>query len=128
MAVISTDIRCDLEKLVEETQLKGYLFSGDNNANVINVSVYKNNVPKDLTGWNVVGTVIKSDGTTLSSISGGISVSETNKAYLTLPSNVYEVPGKIRIIIKINLGSTNITIASLIANVYQSATATIIYP
>lgn len=125
MAMISTDLRCDLEKPVEDVFLKGCLFAGDNNANTFNVHVFENNAPVNLTGWDVVGTVIKANGGEVSPINGEISESN-DAACLTLPSGAYAVPGKTKIIIKIEQGTTKITVASVIINVFQTATGTVI--
>jgi len=121
MATITTNLTCDLKQPVSMHYIPGNMFSGDNGGNTINVYVTSDGSPVTLTE-DVSATVIRSDGTTVA-LTGDKS---SNRAYIILPTAAYAVPGVITIIIKLSQGTTVTTIAALMANVYQTTTATVI--
>ena len=123
MAVITTDLICNLAQPVNVTYLHGNLFSLDNDGNTINVIVMDNGEPATI-GGSVSANVIRSDGGTVA-VSGTIS---GNKCSITLPQACYAVPGVIHIIIKLTESSTVTTIAAVVANVYMSSTDTVVDP
>ena len=123
MAVITTDLICNLAQPVSVTYLHGNLFSLDNDGNTINVTVMDNGEPATI-GGSVSANVIRSDGGTVA-VSGPIS---GNKCSITLPQACYAIPGVIHIIIKLTESSTVTTIAAVVANVYMSSTDTVVDP
>lgn len=124
MAVIQTNLKCELNEAVKVQYLNGVLFSQDNQANQINVAVYKNGEPASIAG-DVTANVIRSDGGTVA-VSGG-TISE-NVASISLPSAAYYIPGVISIIIKITDDSVITTIAAVVVNVYRSSTDSAVDP
>ena len=124
MAVIQTNLRCELQETVKVQYLDGVLFSQDNQANQINVAVYENGEPASITG-DVTANVIRSDGGTVA-VSGG-TISD-NVASISLPSAAYYVPGVISVIVKLTTDSVITTIAAVVANVYRSSTDTAVDP
>lgn len=124
MAVITTNLRCELQEPVKVQYLNGNLFSQDNQGNVINVAVFDNGEPAEITG-TVSGSVIRSDGGTVA-LSGGTI--EGNVASITLPSAAYYVPGVVSIVIKLTTDGVITTLAAVVANVYRTSTDTAIDP
>ena len=61
MAVITTNLTCDLQHPVKVQYLDGNLFSQDNQANIINVAVFNDGEPEDISG-DVSANVIRADG------------------------------------------------------------------
>lgn len=123
MANIVTDLTCELTSLVKVKCLRGNLFSQDNAANTINVSVLRNGEPESLSG-TITANVIRADGSTVA-VSGAF---DGNVAYIVLPQACYAIPGIISIVIKNTQGSTVTTIAAVITNVYQSSTDVVVDP
>lgn len=128
MAFFSIDLKCDLHEPLELRYLDGNLFSGDSDSVVINVSIYDKGLPVGLgsSGWSVIGSVIKPNGQTIPSITGGFYSQEPNKAYLVIPGEACSIPGEIGIVIKATYETTITTIASVRVNVFQSETSNII--
>lgn len=119
MARIETWLECDLEKMVQVVPLRGNVFSADNEANLIGVSVKKAGQDVALTG-GCNGYVIRQDGYTVA-IAGTIS---GNKASIVLPASCYVVPGRIDIVIK--NGTT--TLAACSGIVTRTTTDAIVDP
>lgn len=124
MAVITSTLRCDLQKPVQVQYLSGNLFSQDNAANRIAVEVYDGGEPATISG-SVSANIIRADGGTVAATGGSIS---DNVASITLPSAAYLIPGVVSIVVKITVDSTVTTIAAIVANVYTSSTDTPIDP
>ena len=124
MAVIKTNLVCDLQSPVKVQYLDGVLFSQDNQANQINVAVYDNGEPAVISG-TVTANVIRSDGGTVAVSGGSLS---GNVASIALPSAAYYIPGVISVIIKITDSSVITTIAAIVANVYRSSTDSAVDP
>lgn len=124
MAVIQTNLRCELQEAVKVQYLNGVLFSQDNQANQINVAVYEGGEPASISG-SVTANVIRSDGGTVAVSDGTIT---DNVASISLPSAAYYIPGVISIVVKITADSVITTIAAVVANVYRSSTDTAIDP
>ena len=124
MAVIQTNLTCDLQEPVKVRYLDGNLFSQDNQSNQINVAVVDGGEPVAISG-SVTANVIRADGGTVA-VSGG-TISE-NVASITMPSAAYAVPGVVSIVIKLTTSGVITTIGAVVANVYQSSTETAIDP
>lgn len=124
MAVITTNLTCDLQRPVRVQYLDGNLFSQDNQGNVINVAVFDGEEPAEISG-TVSANVIRADGGTVAVTGGTI---EGNVASVVLPSAAYYIPGVVSIVIKLTTSGVVTTIAAVVATVYQSATDTAIDP
>lgn len=124
MAVITTNLTCDLQKAVKVQYLDGVLFSQDNQANQISVAVFDNGEPASISG-TVTADIIRSDGGTVAASGGTI---EDNIASITLPAAAYAVPGIVSICVKLTADSVVTTIAAIIANMYRSSTDTTVDP
>lgn len=97
MAQFETWLHSDLKHMVQVEDLSGLLFSADNGGNLIGVEVTDNGAPAVLSG-NVKGFVILSNGTT-EKINGNL---QGNKATISLTTAVYNVPGPVSIVIKLD--------------------------
>ena len=100
MAFFQTTIITDLARPLETKHLGNALFTDDVGANRIIVELYENGVAKNISANTnqIKGKIIKSDGTTLE-INGGVT--GTNKAYIDLPANAYNVAGPCKITIRV---------------------------
>lgn len=124
MAVITTNVSCDLKEVVKVQYLSGNLFSQDNQANVINVTVTDGGEPATISG-TVTANIIREDGGTVTATGGTIS---GNVVSITLPAAAYIVPGLVSIVVKLTASSVVTTLAAVVANVYQSSTETAVDP
>jgi hypothetical protein len=124
MAVINTNLVCDLQTAVKVQYLDGNIFSQDNQGNVINVTVLDGGEPATITG-TISANIIRADGGTVAATGGTIT---DNVASITLPAAAYAVPGVVSIVIKNTNSSVVTTIAAIVANVYQSSTDTVVDP
>lgn len=124
MAVITTNLSCELQEAVRVQYLKGNLFSQDVQANKISVAVYDGGSPATISG-TVTANIIREDGGTVTATGGTIS---GNVVSITLPAAAYIVPGLVSIVIKVTASSVTTTIAAVVVNVYQSSTETAIDP
>lgn len=123
MAMFETWVNRDLMKIMTEEDIRGTVFTLDNQGNKIGVRVFSNGQPVTLSG-TVNGYCILADGTTVP-VSGSRS---GNQAWIILPQSAYAVPGMIRIAIKLTDGSTITTLAGLVGSVALSRTANMITP
>ena len=114
-----TWLETDLAKTLVVKKLAGSFFSGDVNANLIGVSVYRSGEPETLSGA-ISGYIIFPDGQTV--VTTGTR--DGNRAWIILPASAYTQIGIISIVIK----AGNVTIAACSATVYSSTTDTIIDP
>lgn len=124
MAVINTNISCDLQSAVQVQYINGNMFSQDIQANTINVSVTDGGEPATISG-TVTANIIRADGGTVTATGGTIS---GNVASITLPAAAYAVPGLVSIIVKLTDSGVVTTLAAVVANVYQSSTETAVDP
>ena len=124
MAAINTNLTCDLQKAVKVQYLDGVVFSQDNQANAINVTVLDGGEPATISG-TVTANIIRSDGSTVAASGGTIT---DNVASITLPAAAYAIPGVISVVIKLTTSGVVTTIAAIVANVYESSTAVVIDP
>ena len=85
MASVVTDLKCNLNRLVEVKYLKGNMFSLDRAGNTFNVHIFNDDDEPVEPGGSVVANVIRSDGTTVT-VTGAIS---GNIAYVIFPQAVY---------------------------------------
>lgn len=124
MAVVVTNLVCELQEAVKVRYLDGNLFSLDNQGNQINVEVLDGGDPATISG-SVSANVIRSDGGTVAVSPGSIS---DNVVSVILPQAAYAVPGVVSIVIKLTASGVVTTIAAIVANVYQSSTDTVVDP
>ena len=124
MAVIKTNLRCDLQKAVEVQYLRGNLFSQDVQANEINVAVLDGGEPAAISG-TVTAKIIRSDGGTVSATGGTIS---GNIASITLPAAAYAVPGVVSITVQLTASGVITTIAAVVTNIYKTSTEATVDP
>ena len=124
MAVINTNLVCDLQKAVKVEYIDGVLFSQDNQANQINVTVLDGGEPATISG-TVSANIIRSDGGTVAATGGSIT---GNVASITLPAAAYAVPGVVSIVVKLTVSGVITTIAAIVGNMYRSSTDTAIDP
>ena len=124
MAVINTNLVCDLQKAVKVEYIDGVLFSQDNQANQINVTVLDGGEPATISG-TVSANIIRSDGGTVAASGGSIT---GNVASITLPAAAYAVPGVVSIVVKLTASGVITTIAAIVANMYRASTDTAIDP
>ena len=117
--IFETWLKSDLQKPVRVKQLAGTMFSGDDEGNLIGVEVTNNGSQATLTG-TVYGYIVRADGATVV-VQGTMT---NNKVSITLPSQAYEVPGFISIVIKVG----TVTVGACSGYVYRSATSTVIDP
>ena len=111
--VIETWFRQDLKQPVMINRLQGTLFAGDVDANLIGVIVTDNGAAATLTG-TVYGYIIRPDGETIT-VTGTIS---GNRASIVLSDDCYEIPGDVRISIKVG----NATLCTCTGRVYITET------
>lgn len=124
MAVVVTNLVCELQEAVKVRYLDGNLFSLDNQGNQINVEVLDGGDPATISG-SVSANVIRSDGGTVAVSTGSIS---DNVVSVILPQAAYAIPGVVSIVIKLTASGVVTTIAAIVANVYQSSTDTVVDP
>ena len=115
MAAFETWTHSDLKQMVQIKELSGILLSKDSGGNLLGVELTDDGVPVNMSG-TVKGYAVLCDGTT-KTITGSCS---GNKAYIILTSAVYDVPGPVSIVIK--LDST--TIGAFTGFVRRSMTET----
>ena len=124
MAVINTNLTCDLQHAVRVQYLDGNLFSQDVYGNALRVIVMDGDEPATLAG-TVSGTAIREDGSTVALTDSRI---DENVATVVLPAAAYAVPGVLAITIKISDTNTVTTLAYVVANVYRTSTDTVVDP
>ena len=124
MAVIKTHLLCELHEAVKVQYLDGVLFSQDNQANEIVITVLDNGQPATLSG-TVSANIIRSDGGTVAATGGSIS---GNVVSITLPAEAYYVPGVVSVAVKITASGVVTTIAAFVATMYRSSTDTAVDP
>lgn len=117
---IETWLKTDLQKGVDVTPLRGNLFSGDSQSNLIGVEVYDNDQAVTLSG-SVQGFFIRGDGATVTIANGTL---DGNKASVILPSACYAIIGPVSIAIKV--GGT--TVGACHGYVYRTSTDAIVDP
>lgn len=124
MAVININLACELQQPVKVQYLDGVVFTQDNQANKINVSVFDNGAAASISG-SVTADIVRADGATIAATGGSIS---GNVASITLPAAAYVVPGVLSVAVKITKNSVVTTIAAFVTNVYASSTDTVVDP
>ena len=123
MAQIETWLNQDMMQAVKVRYLDGNLFSQDNAGNLIGVKLTRDG--EDYSGGGTVSAnVIRADGGTVA-VTGALS---GNVATVVLPQSAYAVPGVVSIVVKLTVSGAIITIAAVVANIYQSSTETAIDP
>lgn len=116
---VETWLESDLKGPILVENLPGNLFSGDNNGNLIGVTVTDEGEPAALAG-NVCGFFIRDDGTTVV-VDGEL---DGNRAFVILPAACYVKVGQFSFVIKIG----TITIGACTGRVYLTSTDEVIDP
>lgn len=127
MARVETWVGCDLDKAVQVRQLGGFLFTQDNEGNLLGAKVTQDGEPVNLTG-TVVGYAILADGQTVDITGDSTGIQNGNEAYIILPQLAYSVPGQISIVIKLTTADTITTLAAFCGYVYRSKTGNEVVP
>lgn len=119
MQPFETWLKADLQAPVTVKRIDGNLFSGDNQGNLIGVTVTDAGEPATLSG-EVRGYFIRSDGNTVI-MSGTI---DGNKVTVVLPSACYTVVGQFSLVIKVG----QVAVGACTGYVYQSNTDSTVDP
>lgn len=123
MAVIESWFEQDLKKPVKVHMIDGNVFSQDNKANRIGVTVFDDGAAASL-GGSITANIIRADNGTVAA-TGTLS---GNKCSVLLPAAAYAVTGRIIIVLKLTTDSVITTLLAVVANVYQSSTNTVVDP
>lgn len=119
MQPFETWLKADLQAPVTVKRIDGNLFSGDNQGNLVGVTVTDAGEPATLSG-EVRGYFIRSDGNTVI-MSGTI---DGNKVTVVLPSACYTVVGQFSLVIKVG----QVAVGACTGYVYQSNTDSTVDP
>jgi len=96
----------------------GFLYQGDEEANLIGVKFTKDGEPVDITG-EVTGRIVKPDGEIITCTG---NYTDEGNPYIILPMEAYSTPGRLMIQVKVD----GTTIGALEATVYPAFTESII--
>lgn len=94
--------RIDVDAEIQMTPLKSLYASGDKDAHIFELSLYRSTEEMDLSGASAQGYFIRADGCTVP-IMGAIS---GNIVTLTLSEGCYYVVGNFNLIIKVSIGES----------------------
>lgn len=94
--------RIDVDAEIQMTPLKSLYASGDKNAHIFELSLYRGAEEMDLSGASAQGYFIRADGYTVP-ITGAIS---GNIVTLTITEGCYYVVGNFNLIIKVSIGES----------------------
>lgn len=94
--------RIDVDAEIQMTPLKSLYASGDKDAHIFELSLYRSTEEMDLSGASAQGYFIRADGCTVP-ITGAIS---GNIVTLTLSEGCYYVVGNFNLIIKVSIGES----------------------
>lgn len=94
--------RIDVDAEIQMTPLKSLYASGDKDAHIFELSLYRGTEEMDLSGASAQGYFIRADGYTVP-IAGAIS---GNVVTLTLSEGCYYVVGNFNLIIKVSIGES----------------------
>ena len=94
--------RIDVDAEIQMTPLKSLYASGDKNAHIFELSLYRGAEEMDLSGASAQGYFIRADGYTVP-IAGTIS---GNVVTLTLSEGCYYIVGNFNLIIKVSIGES----------------------
>lgn len=94
--------KIDVDAEIQMTPLKSLYASGDKNAHIFELSLYRGTEEMDLSGASAQGYFIRADGYTVP-ITGAIS---GNVVTLTLSDDCYYVVGNFNLIIKVFIGES----------------------
>jgi hypothetical protein len=94
--------KIDVDAEIQMTPLKSLYASGDKNAHIFELSLYRGTEEMDLSGASAQGYFIRADGYTVP-ITGAIS---GNVVTLTLSDGCYYVVGNFNLIIKVSIGES----------------------
>lgn len=119
MQPFETWLKADLQAPVTVKRIDGNLFSGDNQGNLVGVTITDAGEPATLSG-EVRGYFIRSDGNTVI-MSGTI---DGNKVTVVLPSACYTVVGQFSLVIKVG----QVAVGACTGYVYQSNTDSTVDP
>ena len=107
----------DLKQPLIVQELKGFLYTGDEDGNLIGFEVYDGGTSATLSG-SCVGYIIRPDGVTVTE-TGTIS---GNKASIVLPSAAYYHEGAIDIVIKVTASGNRVAVGAVRGYVQRSTT------
>lgn len=114
--------KIDVDADIQMTPLKSLYASGDKDAHVFELSLYRGGQEMDLSGANALGYFIRADGHTIS-IKGEAS---GNIVTLTLSEGCYYVVGDFRFVIKVSIGEIRKAVFYGVGYVTRSATDAIV--
>lgn len=123
MAMIESWFQQDLKKPVQVNMVKGNVFSGDSEGNLLGVTVTDNGEEVSLSG-TVSASIIRADGTTVAQ--SGTVVG--NKCSVVLPSAAYAIPGSIIITLKLIQLGVITTLLCVVGTVYRTSTDVAVDP
>ena len=114
--------RIDVDAEIQMTPLKSLYASGDKDAHIFELSLYRGAEEMDLSGASAQGYFIRADGYTVP-ITGAIS---GNIVTLTLSEGCYYVVGNFNLIIKVSIGESRKSVFWGNGYVVRSMTDTIV--
>lgn len=123
MARIESWFRQDLKEPVHVQMIKGNVFSQDEQANLIGVTVTDGGEAATLSG-SVAASIIRADGATIAQ-AGTLS---GNMCSVVLPASAYAVPGPLVVTLKLTYNGAVTTLLAVAAMVYRSSTDTVVDP
>ena len=127
MAKIESWLHCDLKKAVQVQELKGNVFSLDNNGSRIRVRIFDNGEKATVSGTVTAKCILADDSTV--NVNGSLAtVDGQSVASVDIPQGCLLVPGTIRIAIKLTDSSVITTLAAVISTVYRTSTDNVITP
>ncbi len=114
----------DLNDAVEVQKIPGNVFQNDVNSVVIGAELTSGGTAASLSGYSVVGYLIREDGVTM--VQTGTIAS--NKASIVIPNNALTVAGRLDIVIKLAKNSDRISVLACTGYVHRTTTDTIVVP
>lgn len=127
MAKIESWLHCDLKKAVQVQELKGNVFSLDNNGSRIRVKIFSDGEKATVSGTVTAKCILADDSTV--NVNGSLAtVDGQSVASVDIPQGCLLVPGTIRIAIKLTDSSVITTLAAVISTVYRTSTDNVITP
>lgn len=127
MAKIESWLHCDLKKAVQVQELKGNVFSLDNNGSRIRVKIFSDGEKATVSGTVTAKCILADDSTV--NVNGSLAtVDGQSVASVDIPQGCLLVPGTIRIAIKLTDNSVITTLAAVISTVYRTSTDNVITP
>lgn len=123
MARIESWFRQDLKEPVHVQMIHGNVFSQDEQANLIGVTLTDGGEAATLSG-TVSASIIRADGATVAQ-AGTLS---GNRCSVILPAAAYAVPGPLVIALKLTQSGVVTTVLAVAATVYRTSTDSVVDP